>query len=201
MIAGVTVMVSLIVSLSGLENQAAIYAGFMPVRASLGMAGDVHGFVPTLLTPLTATLLHGGLLHLGMNIVLLIVTGFAAERPLGARGIVVLYVVGAYAAALGQWISGPQSMAPMIGASGAISAVVGAYALLYGRSRARAIGPVPARVVNVVWLALAWSAINILVAWVAQSAGLGIAAAAHIGGFLAGLALMRPLLKWNWRSA
>lgn len=200
-IAGVTIVVSLVVSLLRLENHAALFAGFMPARASLGFAGDVPGLVPTLLTPLTATLIHGGLLHLGMNMVLLLVTGVAAERPLGAKGIVVLYLVGAYAAALGQWISEPQSAAPMIGASGAISAVVGAYALLYGRSRARAIGPVPARVVNMLWLAIAWSAINILVAWVAQSAGLGIAAAAHIGGFLAGLALMRPLLKWNWRSA
>jgi membrane associated rhomboid family serine protease len=89
----------------------------------------------------------------------------------------------------------------MIGASGAISAIVGAYALLYGRSRARAIGPIPAAVVNIAWLAAGWAAINILVAWVAQSAGLGIAAGAHVGGFLAGLALMRPLLAWNWRSA
>jgi membrane associated rhomboid family serine protease len=200
-IAGVTIVVSLAVSLLGLENHAALYAGFMPARAKLGLAGDVHGLVPNLLTPLTATLIHGGPLHLAMNMLLLGYTGVAAERALGARGIVVLYLVGAYAAALGQWLPDPGSATPMIGASGAISAIVGAYALLYGRSRARAIGPIPAAVVNIAWLAAGWAAINILVAWVAQSAGLGIAAGAHVGGFLAGLALMRPLLAWNWRSA
>jgi membrane associated rhomboid family serine protease len=89
----------------------------------------------------------------------------------------------------------------MIGASGAASAVVGAYSLLFGRSRAQAIGPIPAQMVHVLWLAVAWTVINLLTAFAFLGAGVAVAAAAHIGGFIAGLALARPLLMWKWRQA
>jgi membrane associated rhomboid family serine protease len=89
----------------------------------------------------------------------------------------------------------------MIGASGAASAVVGAYSLLFGRSRATAIGPIPAQAVHVVWLAVAWTVINLLIGYAFLTADVRVAAAAHIGGFLAGLALARPLLMWKWRRA
>jgi membrane associated rhomboid family serine protease len=200
-IAIVTAVVSLIVTALGLEPHAALYAGLVPARASLGFDGDVAGLVPVVLTPLTATLVHGGVFHLGMNLLMLVYTGVAAERAVGARGVAVLYVVGAYAAAFAQWLPDPQSVAPMIGASGAASAVLGAYALLYGRGRARAIGPVPARVVQAVWLAVAWGVMNLAIGAVAVRSGLNLAAAAHIGGFLAGLVLVQPLLAWRWRTA
>ena len=89
----------------------------------------------------------------------------------------------------------------MIGASGALSAVVGAYALLFGQSRARAIGQFSAGVVHVVWLAAAWIGIQLMIG-VAGLGGFGtIAIGAHIGGFLAGLAMARPLLLWRYRHA
>lgn len=200
-IAALTILVSLVVTLLGLDQVAAVYAGFVPGRASLGFAGDVAGLLPVVLTPLSATVIHGGVLHLAMNMVLLVYTGIATERALGRVAIGMLYVVGAYAAAFGQWLPDPQSPVPMIGASGAISAIVGAYSLLYGQSRAQAIGPIPAKVVNVVWLAAGWVAINLMVAVVARQAGVGIAAAAHIGGFVAGLVLVRPLLGLRWCKA
>ena len=56
-----------------------------------------------MLTPLTATLVHGGLLHLGFNMLMLVWCGTQVERVLGRTGLIVLYVVGAYAAALAQW--------------------------------------------------------------------------------------------------
>ena len=117
--------------LAWLEQHAALYAGFMPARASLGFAGDVPGLVPVILTPLSATLVHGGPVHLAFNLVTLVYCGVATERALGSRGIVVLYLLGAYAACVAQWAVGPQSPVPMIGASGAASAIIGAYALLY----------------------------------------------------------------------
>ena len=89
----------------------------------------------------------------------------------------------------------------MIGASGAASAVVGAYSLLFGRSRAQAIGPIPAQVVHVAWLAVAWTVVNLMIAYAFLGAGVAVAAAAHIGGFFAGLALAKPLLMWRWRRA
>jgi len=115
--------------------------------------------------------------------------------------VVVLYLVGAYAAAAAQWAVEPMSEVPMIGASGAVSAVVGAYALLYGRPRAKAIGPLSARTVHVLWLAAAWTVLNLLIGVLSTQAGMPIAAAAHIGGFVVGLALARPLLVWRWKGA
>lgn len=200
-IAVLTTLVSLAVTLMGLEPHAALYAGFMPARASLGFAGDVDGLVPTILTPLSSALVHGGFVHLGFNLVTLVFCGIATERALGARGIVVLYLVGAYAACAAQWAVDPVSPVPMIGASGAASAVVGAYALLYGRQRTKDVGPIPAWLLHVLWLLVAWTVLNVAVGVMSMQAGTPIAAAAHVGGFLAGLVLCRPLLLWRWRGA
>ena len=200
-IAAATILISLIVTLVGVEELAAMVGGFIPARASLDPVGGAPGLLPVVLTPLSATLIHGGIAHLAMNMVLFVYAGVAVERALGARGLVILYLVGAYAAAVGQWLPEPLSPNPMIGASGAASAVLGAYSTLYGNARARALGPVPAGVVQALWLAIAWSVINIVVALVARDAGFNIAAGAHIGGFIAGLALARPLLAWRFRGA
>jgi membrane associated rhomboid family serine protease len=196
----VTVAVSVVVTLGGIDGyEASMRAGFIPARLS-GIPTDYLA-VPALLTPLSCTLLHAGLLHLGMNMLMLGFTGRETERAVGPWGVLILYVVGAYAAAFAQWLPDPQSVTPMIGASGAASAVVGAYSLLFGRSRAQAIGPIPAQVVHVAWLAVAWTVVNLMIAYAFLGAGVAVAAAAHIGGFFAGLALARPLLMWRWRRA
>lgn len=201
-IAVTTVLVSVALTLTASENWAAVVAGFMPVRWSVEVVipSDLW-VVPSLLTPLSAALIHAGFIHLGFNILMLWVCGTGSERALGGRGVVVLYLVGAYAAAAAQWAVEPMSEVPMIGASGAVSAVVGAYALLYGRPRAKAIGPLSARTVHVLWLAAAWTVLNLLIGVLSTQAGMPIAAAAHIGGFVAGLALARPLLVWRWKGA
>ena len=138
--------------------------------------------------------------HLVLNLVMLVYCGLFAERALGGVGVLALYLLGAYAAALGHWCFDPVSAVPMIGASGAISAIVGAYALLYGERRATPLGPIPGGVVHVAWLAVSWIGIQLLIG-VAGMAGGAIAIGAHIGGFLAGLALARPLLLWRYRNA
>lgn len=191
--------------LAGRLPQAALGAGFVPLRvAGAAMPAGLPLVVPAWATPLTATLLHGGIAHLVLNLVMLGYCGRQAERATGAGGIVVLYVVGAYAAAAGQWLVDPRSAVPMIGASGAISAVVAAYALLYGQRRTGRVGPLSARVVQVAWLAAAWIGIQLMIGY-AGLGGIGgdgpIAIGAHIGGFLAGLALARPLLLWRYRRA
>ncbi|MBN2972058.1 rhomboid family intramembrane serine protease [Roseomonas aeriglobus] len=200
-IAGITAIVSLIVTLFGLEQHAALYAGFMPARASLGFAGDVPGLFPVSLTPLSATLVHAGPLHLAFNLVTLVYCGIATERALGSRGVMILYLLGAYAACVAQWAVGPQSPVPMIGASGAASAIVGAYALLYGRQKTRDLGPLPGWLLHVLWLLAAWTVLNLAIGVLSAQAGMPIAAAAHIGGFLLGVLLCRPLLLWRWRGA
>lgn len=201
-VAVVTVLVSAVLTLTANENWAAVVAGFMPVRwsANVAIPPDLWA-MPAFLTPLSAALIHAGFIHLGFNMLMLWVCGSASERALGGRGVLILYLLGAYAAAAAQWAMEPMSDIPMIGASGAVSAVVGAYSLLYGQPRTKAIGPLSARTVHVLWLFAAWTIINILIGILSAQAGMPIAAAAHIGGFVVGLALARPLLAWRWKGA
>jgi membrane associated rhomboid family serine protease len=194
-----TTLVSVLIVLWDKTAYAAYFAGFIPARVSGAL--DLSDALPVWLTPLSATFVHAGWLHLGFNLLMLAYVGNETERAVGKGGIALLYVVGAYVAAAAQWLGGPSSQMPMIGSSGAVSALLGAYAVLFGRSRARAIGPIPAQVVHVVWLAAAWAGINLLIGLLSANAGMPIAAGAHIGGFVAGLALARPLLLWRWRRA
>ena len=173
-------------------------AGFIPLRFS----GDAVGFfVPALLTPLSATLAHGDWLHLGFNMLMLVYCGRSVEAVIGVWPMAVLYLIGAYIAAAGQFVVGPMSPVPMIGASGAISAVLAVYALLFGRNDVKRWGPIPAHWVRAIWLAVAWTAIQWMIGLVSGGGGYEIATAAHVGGFLAGLALARPLLAWRYRDA
>ena len=195
-----TAAVHLVVSLSRATDYAALMGGF--VAARFVGAQWLPFAVLAILTPLTATLVHANLLHIAFNMLMLGFCGRFVEAALGPRGLLLLYGVGAYGAALVQFIAGPTSLVPMIGASGAVSAVVGAYALLYGKQRTIGWGPIPARALHVLWLAAAWIGLQLLVglATVPGTSGT-VAIAAHIGGFLTGLALARPLLLWRYRSA
>ena len=161
-----------------------------------------YDFPWSLMTPLTATLLHAGIFHLVFNLLMLLLCGRAVEGALGPVNLVILYVVGAYAAAAAQVAVDPLSPYPMIGASGAISAVIGAYAMLFGRNRVPVRDPRLALWLNVLWLLAAWVILQVAMA-IVLSAGQGIllAVGAHIGGFVAGVFLARPLLLWRYRKA
>jgi membrane associated rhomboid family serine protease len=123
------------------------------------------------------------------------------EAIIGPRLFLLLYVVGAYAAVAAQYAAGPHVTAPMVGASGAISAVIGAYAILFGRNRVAVANPRLAVALNALWLAVAWVAIQYLIGLMLSLDGIDVAVAAHVGGFLAGLALAKPLFLWHWRKA
>lgn len=195
-----TLIVSGAILASGSLRSAAIGAGFVPVRWS-AVSPPLDGLVvPAWLTPLSATLIHGGVAHIALNLLMLVFCGQQVERALGTAGTSILYALGAYGAAVGQWALGPLSPVPTIGASGAISAILAAYALLYGANRARAMGPVSSGVVHAIWLAVAWTGIQALVGF-AGMGGWQVAIGAHIGGFLVGLALARPILLWRYRKA
>ena len=197
-IAGVTAAAFVIARLVVPVNLAAEQLGFIPLRFS----GSATGFVvPALLTPLTATLAHGDIFHIAFNLVMLVYCGRMVETVLGRAPLAVLYGVGAYVAAAGQYLVDPASPIPMVGASGAISAVLAVYALLFGRNEVKRWGPVPAHWVRALWLAVAWTAIQWLIGATSVEGGYRIATAAHVGGFLAGLAMARPLLAWRYRSA
>ena len=198
-IAAVTAAAWLIAWMGGWQEVAAVGGGFIPARVG-GLPGDDLS-LPVLLTPLTATLVHSGFAHLFFNLIILLFCGRSVERVLGGQGIVILYLVGAYAAAAAQYAVDPAEMAPMVGASGAISAILGAFALLFGRNKVKVAHPGLAALLHALWLAAAWVGIQILIGLTFQTSGLRIAIAAHIGGFLLGLALARPLLLLKWRGA
>lgn len=181
----------------------AVRGGFIPARLENG----IWPGLPVWLTPLSATLLHGGFIHLLFNLLFLAICGRAVEPVLGGRGVAILYLTGAYAAAAAQWAAAqsaapPGSLAPMIGASGAVSAVIGAYAMLFGRNKVRVRHPVLALWLNALWLAAAWVGLQLLIGYTDTfSPGPRTAIAAHIGGFVLGLMLAKPLLLLRWRGA
>jgi membrane associated rhomboid family serine protease len=183
----------------GASDQAALSMGFIPARVSGLQVPWIA--VPTVLTPLSATLVHSGLVHLGFNLLIFVWCGAAVERVLGKTGLVVLYLIGAYAAATAQWGVAPTGTVPMIGASGAISAVIGAFALSFGRAKRISSSPAVNRWVNAVWLLVAWVVLQLMMGWLGGQQGYLLATPAHVGGFAAGLLLQRPLLLWRYRKA
>jgi membrane associated rhomboid family serine protease len=181
------------------QDSAALSLGFIPARLS-GL--PVPWFaLPALVTPLSATLVHSGFIHLAFNMLIFVWCGTAVERVLGRTALLALYLVGAFAAAFAQWGVDPYSTVPMIGASGAISAVIGAFALSFGRPKRFTSSPTANRWINALWLMVAWVVLQLMMGWLAGGQGLLLATPAHVGGFAAGLILQRPLLLWRYRKA
>jgi membrane associated rhomboid family serine protease len=198
-IGALTALAWLVATLLAVGDLAAIWGGFIPERVA-GLPGD-SVLAPVWLTPLTATLVHAGIVHLAFNLLILLYCGRAIEPIVGTAGLLILYVVGAYAAAAGHFFLHVEDGVPMVGASGAISAVLGAYALLFGRNRVKVANPRLAALIYALWLAAAWVVLQLLTGFTFESQGTRIAIAAHIGGFLAGLVLARPLLLFRYRKA
>lgn len=189
---------------------AVVSGGLFPIRLSGSDVAfaDVGFLIPAVLTPLSAAFLHGGVAHVVMNMLMLLLIGKIVERVLGGVPYLALYLVSAYVAAGTEWLASvmawPMSadmMAPAIGASGAISGIIGAYVLLFPNKKPRAWGPVPAALARPLHLTLAWIALNLALGFVGPGLGIRIAIWSHIGGFVAGLLLARPLLLWRYRNA
>ena len=196
-LAGVTALAWMVTAVLQAGDAMALWGGFIPERIN----GAADGGAPVWLTPLTATLVHAGLIHLVFNLLILLVCGRAIEPIVGSAGLLILYVVGAYAAAAGQYFLHIQEAAPMVGASGAISAVLGAYALLFGRNRVKIANPRLAELIHALWLGAAWVFLQLLTGITFETIGARLAVGAHIGGFFAGMLLARPLLLFRYRNA
>ena len=186
MLAGiVAIQIALTLAGPSFADRTILQAGLIPARLT-GAAALADSALPPALTLVSSMFLHGGWLHLGMNALFLIVIARFVEPVLGAGRFLLLYTVGGIAGGLVQVLASPGSLDPVIGASGAISAVFGTYVMRFAARPA----PGPSGTARSEWLiaarfALAWGALQLLV----SLAGLGIAVWAHVGGFLVGLAL------------
>ncbi|WP_373487963.1 rhomboid family intramembrane serine protease [Blastomonas sp.] len=196
----INVVVWLIGLLTGAEQAMQIEGGFWAARVYDSLHGsgsqlpsDYGWAVPLWLTPVTSAFLHAGFFHLLMNMLVLLVIGRMVELGFGPGRLMILYGAGMVAAAAMHYWVDPLSVIPVVGASGAISALLAFYFLMFARRKPQAIGPVPGMVVHMAWLLAAWVGLNLLSELAFSTSTFGIAIWAHIGGFLAGLALTAPL--------
>lgn len=198
----INVLVWLAGLLTGWTERFQVEGGFWSARLSDSLYGhasalpaDYPWAVPVWLTPVTSAFLHAGLFHLAMNMLILVFIGRLIEAALGTERYLLLYAAGILGAAGMHYAVDPLSTVPVVGASGAISALLAAYFLLFSRRKPGAIGPIPGLVVHIAWLAAAWTGINLLSQFAFAGTALGIAIWAHIGGFAVGLLLAVPLLQ------
>jgi len=161
------------------------------------------GAVGSLVTPFTSMFLHGGVLHVGSNMLFLHVFGDNVEDVLGRARFVLFYALCGVGAVVGQILVDPNSMVPMIGASGAISGVLAGYVTLFPHARVVTLIPififihfmeVPAVIFIVLWFLLQVVQGYLALGIIAEGGG-GVAWFAHIGGFLAGLLCIRLLYR------
>jgi membrane associated rhomboid family serine protease len=163
-----------------------------------GVQGEAPEQAPTWLTLFTSMFMHGSLLHLGGNMLFLWIFGNNIEDSMGRLRFVAFYLGGGVAALAAQVLVGPSEAVPTVGASGAIAAVLGGYAILYPRARVVTvifiiifftIVTLPALIVLGLWflLQLAYGASEVS----QPVGGGGVAYFAHIGGFVFGLALIK----------
>jgi membrane associated rhomboid family serine protease len=156
--------------------------------------------VPPAATLLTSMFLHGGFMHLAGNMLYLWIFGNNVEDAMGHGRFAVFYVTCGVAAALSQALIDPSSEVPMIGASGAVSGVLGAYLLLYPHARILVLVPLGfylhATRLPAGWVLALWFLFQLLNSALAGDQPGGVAWMAHIGGFIAGMSLI-PLFKYR----
>jgi membrane associated rhomboid family serine protease len=157
-------------------------------------AGDAGPWV----TLLTSMFLHGGLMHLGGNMLYLWIFGNNVEDALGHLRFLVFYLTCGVAAALSQAVVEPDTTIPMVGASGAISGVLGAYVMIYPRARITVIIPLgvllyPTKISSLFVVGF-WFILQLVSAALADPGAPGVAWLAHVGGFVAGM-LLTPMLS------
>jgi membrane associated rhomboid family serine protease len=158
----------------------------IPQRPGPGPAPLVY------LTVLSAMFMHGGVAHIFGNMLYLWIFGDNVEHRFGSGVFLLFYLVSGVAATLAQWLLDPDSLVPNLGASGAISGVLGAYLVLFPRNRVHAlflytVVSVPAFVALGLWIVFQF--VNGYGAIAASSETGGVAYGAHVGGFAAGVVL------------
>jgi membrane associated rhomboid family serine protease len=183
-------------------EQAILSLGMIPARLfGYGELPPDLIIVPAWATIFTSMFMHGGWLHLGGNMLYLWIFGDNLEDSMGHVRYLIFYLLCGTAAALSQGLIDPASEVPMVGASGAISGVLGGYVLLHPGATVRVfiflgffftVAHIPALIVLGVWFLM-----QLLSVFSASVGEPGVAFWAHIGGFLAGLALVSFFKRRN----
>ena len=159
--------------------------------------------IPVWLSVFTSMFMHGGWMHLLSNMLYLWVFGNNIEDAMGHGRFLVFYLLCGMVAVFSQALPAPESIVPMVGASGAISGVLGAYLLLY--PRAQILVAIPLGImfftqrISAFFVLLFWFAMQLFSSYVSGEQQGGVAFGAHIGGFLAGMALI-PFFRKKHRS-
>jgi membrane associated rhomboid family serine protease len=172
-------------SLSPVENQLFVHRhGVVPLFL-------LSGYGPSLSTLVSSTFMHGGIAHLGSNMWFLHIFGDNVEDALGHFRYAAFYLCAGVAAAIAHAFMEPGSQLPLVGASGAISGVLGGYLLMFPRARVVTFVPLfflfelPAFVFILIWFGIqVFSGFGAL----GSAQNVGVAFFAHVGGFLAGVA-------------
>ena len=168
--------------------------GVQVVRDSLGNTGQISHVatpLPVYFNFLSSMFMHGDVMHIFGNMMFLFIFGDNLENLLGHVRYALFYIVCGFAAAVAQILMDTDSVIPMLGASGAISGVLGGYILLFPQRKVRAIifnflTTVPAFVALGIWIVY-----QLIIGYMTDPGTGGVAYAAHIGGFFAGLALVK----------
>nr|WP_255696733.1 rhomboid family intramembrane serine protease [Sandaracinobacteroides sayramensis] len=184
---------------SAFDHKLLLTAGLVPARLTGEVIG-LEGALPAPLTLFTHIFLHGGLVHLAMNMVFLAWVGRQVEWLIGPVRLLLLFLLGGVAGGLTQVAMTPASVVPVVGASGAISAVFATYALLFAQSGER-----PGRFLGIrlsgetiraLRYAALWIGLQLLTAVAFNLPGTGgIAIWSHIGGFVVGLLFGLPYVR------
>lgn len=199
-IVALCVLIQIAASFGGVAfvDTLARHAALIPARVS-GAFPSRLGDVPASLTLLTSLFLHAGWVHLIVNLTFLLWVGRHVEIAVGRWWFILLYALSGVAGGLLQVVVGPLSTEPVVGASGAISGVFGAYAILFSQSRAgarRILGiTVSAEAATALWYAATWIILQLLTAVAFNTGEGGIAIWSHIGGFVVGLIFAQPFVR------
>lgn len=170
-------------------------SGIVPITSSTGrVIGELMLYpspLPVYFNFLTSMFMHGSVMHIFGNMLFLLIFGDNLENLLGHIRFLFFYLACGFAAALAQIATDPNSLIPMLGASGAISGVLGGYVVLFPQRAVRAIifnflTTVPAIVALGIWILY-----QVILGLLTPAGTGGVAYAAHIGGFVAGVVLVR----------
>jgi len=170
--------------------------GVVPREYSAGTDLAPRIPLPFWSTLVTSMFLHGGWMHLGGNMLYLWIFGDNLEKVMGHARFLAFYLVCGIAAGLAHIVFNARSNVPTVGASGAISGILGGYMLMFPRNRVRVLTQrgvmaVPAFVMLGIWILIQLVSSVGSVARTEQTEGGGVAFLAHVGGFVAGLVLVK----------